>query len=89
LTQEPCLHVSKMLSCQACRMAFVDLDAMTVCEWLGRHYHAPVVLVHLGFPTPFATRSDLDKAQPTSSNMAPIEAIHGKPDFMVTVCHHV
>lgn len=70
-----------------CRAAYVALDALAVCRWLrcvqDRH---PVHFVHLGFPSPFATRQQaIDDPRTAVGAQASRACIQGKPDFMLTV----
>ena len=61
-----------------CRVAFLHMDAVQVLQWVRASYQGVVALVHIGFPTPFATRSS--KSSVLSGNA---RTVHNKPEFMV------
>ena len=73
--------------CCDCRLAFTELEAQTVMAWLHQHYPGPVRLLHIGFPTPFATRdaSDSQSGEPEASWVDKPVSVHQKSDFMVQV----
>jgi hypothetical protein len=70
------------------RLAFLNTDAVRALEWIRNHYqkmeeegsvYKPLVsLVHIGFPTPIATRSSDETLKPHM-----LRTVHDKPDFMV------
>lgn len=61
-----------------CRLAFLNVDAVKALQWIQESYPGDVRLVHIGFPTPFTTRS----SDETSKSYTP-RTVHDKPDFMV------
>lgn len=50
-----------------CRLAYTEMEAATVFAWLQEHYPGDIVLLHVGFPTPFPVRSTQGEAVPPAA----------------------
>lgn len=66
-----------------CSLVFSETDALCAFNWLRENYTGRIALVHVGFPTPFPTRS-ADSTQSVGGGDP--TSVHQKPDFMVHVC---
>lgn len=80
------------VSMTVCRLAFLHSDAVTALQWIRAHYRTAgasreggpaVSLVHIGFPTPFTTRSPKE-----TNNSSDMHTVHDKPQFMVQARFH-
>lgn len=65
---------------RACRVVFLQVEALRALQWVRDSYQGDIALVHIGFPTPFVTRSSDNYSVSGSPR-----TVHDKPEFMVQV----